>query len=233
MLSIRTLVSAVAISFVALAPTAMAASPFTPFGGATLVPDGASLVSDLSNTDPGDDYSGIDFSVPSDMTFADITELSTTFNVTDDDCAGGSPRYQVNVETPTGTKNIFVYLGPLPSFTDCPTGDIASGNLIGSLEPRYDLSQLGGSFYGTYAEALVLAGSYEVSGVQLVVDSGWAMPDQEQTVIVTNPVVTFDAPTSKDQCKDGGWQSFSSQAFKNQGDCVSFFASNGKAKGNP
>jgi hypothetical protein len=35
--------------------------------------------------------------------------------------------------------------------------------------------------------------------------------------------VVFDAPplpTSKDQCKDGGWQGFAQ--FKNQGDCVSF-----------
>jgi hypothetical protein len=41
--------------------------------------------------------------------------------------------------------------------------------------------------------------------------------------------VVFDAPvlpTSKDQCKDGGWQSFG--VFKNQGDCVSFVASHGK-----
>lgn len=29
----------------------------------------------------------------------------------------------------------------------------------------------------------------------------------------------------KDQCKNGGWQS---TGFKNQGDCVSFFATGGK-----
>lgn len=29
------------------------------------------------------------------------------------------------------------------------------------------------------------------------------------------------APTSKDQCKDGGWQQFDHPAYKNQGDCVS------------
>jgi hypothetical protein len=33
-------------------------------------------------------------------------------------------------------------------------------------------------------------------------------------------------PTSKDQCKNGGWQSYST--FKNQGDCVSFVATGGK-----
>ncbi len=33
-------------------------------------------------------------------------------------------------------------------------------------------------------------------------------------------------PTSKDQCKTGGWQTFSQ--FQNQGDCVSFVATKGK-----
>jgi hypothetical protein len=35
--------------------------------------------------------------------------------------------------------------------------------------------------------------------------------------------VVFDAPlapTSRDQCKDGGWRNY--QQFKNQGDCVSY-----------
>jgi hypothetical protein len=33
-------------------------------------------------------------------------------------------------------------------------------------------------------------------------------------------------PTSKDQCKNGGWKNF--LGFKNQGDCVSFVATGGK-----
>jgi hypothetical protein len=35
-------------------------------------------------------------------------------------------------------------------------------------------------------------------------------------------------PTSKDQCKNGGWKTFTNPAFKNQGDCVSFVATEGK-----
>jgi hypothetical protein len=35
-------------------------------------------------------------------------------------------------------------------------------------------------------------------------------------------------PTSKDQCKNGGWQSFASQGFKNQGDCVSYVSTGGR-----
>jgi hypothetical protein len=33
-------------------------------------------------------------------------------------------------------------------------------------------------------------------------------------------------PSSKDDCKDGGWQTFNDPAFKNQGDCVSWFNHN-------
>jgi hypothetical protein len=33
-------------------------------------------------------------------------------------------------------------------------------------------------------------------------------------------------PTSKDQCKKGGWQNWGG-LFKNQGDCVSFVATGG------
>jgi DNA-binding beta-propeller fold protein YncE len=33
-------------------------------------------------------------------------------------------------------------------------------------------------------------------------------------------------PTSKDQCKDGGWRDY--PGFKNQGDCVSFVATGGR-----
>jgi hypothetical protein len=39
-------------------------------------------------------------------------------------------------------------------------------------------------------------------------------------------------PTSTDQCKDGGWMTFTNPSFKNQGDCVSYVATNGRNPGN-
>ena len=42
-------------------------------------------------------------------------------------------------------------------------------------------------------------------------------------------------PTSKDQCKNGGWQNYvdnNGTPFKNQGDCVSFVATGGKNPAN-
>jgi choice-of-anchor C domain-containing protein len=50
---------------------------------------------------------------------------------------------------------------------------------------------------------------------------------------IDNVVVTEDMPT-KDDCKQGGWQTMIDTAgngFKNQGDCVSFFATKGKNLG--
>jgi hypothetical protein len=36
------------------------------------------------------------------------------------------------------------------------------------------------------------------------------------------PPPTSGPPTSKDQCKNGGWKSFTNPSFKNQGQCVAF-----------
>jgi hypothetical protein len=40
-------------------------------------------------------------------------------------------------------------------------------------------------------------------------------------------------PLDKDECKKGGWMTFNSPSFRNQGDCVSFVVSNGRAQRNP
>ncbi len=50
---------------------------------------------------------------------------------------------------------------------------------------------------------------------------------------IDNVVITETVPTKSD-CKDGGWQSMIDNAgnhFKNQGDCVSYFATGGKNLG--
>ena len=52
-------------------------------------------------------------------------------------------------------------------------------------------------------------------------------------VAVTEEIPT-EEPSTKDDCKDGGWESMTDTAgnsFKNQGDCVSFFATKGKNLG--
>jgi hypothetical protein len=56
-------------------------------------------------------------------------------------------------------------------------------------------------------------------------------PGAFTTPLTNGRATVFDAPvlpTSKDQCKDGGWRNFGS-TFKNQGDCVNFVATHGKS----
>jgi len=54
--------------------------------------------------------------------------------------------------------------------------------------------------------------------------AGAAVFRNEQGDIVVTDASSL--PTAKDQCKKGGWQRYG--VFKNQGDCVSFVATNGK-----
>jgi hypothetical protein len=64
-------------------------------------------------------------------------------------------------------------------------------------------------------------------------DSGWGA-DGTGTVALRLSVKS----QSKEDCKNSGWTTMTNPSngdkpFKNQGDCVSYYASNGKAKGNP
>lgn len=195
----RLITTAAAIVLAAvLVPAALAATA-TPFGGATTAGGVLRLVSNTGDAGATNDFSGASFAGTGVTTFASITTLSTEFNVTDDDCAGGSPRLQVRVQTPAGEKNVFVYLGPTPSFSGCSQNIwIASGNLIGAADGRYDTSQVqAGTQVSTHAQALALVATYQVIGISLVVDSGWALTDKEQTVDVRNVKVnasTFFEP---------------------------------------
>lgn len=243
---IRKLIAGLTLGLGALslsAAPAAAATSYTLFGEAAVTTEGSNtVIQAVSDNDPG--FGGIGFEVPEGTTFADLTTLSTDYNVTDDDCGGGSPRFQLNVDTNddgTSDGNIWVYLGPSPNFTDCPAGWQTSGNLIGNADAgRYDFTSLGGPL-GTYADAPVDVLNGKILGIQLVIDSSWSADatnaDGEQTVLFDNvtingdvydfePVLTY--PASKDECKKNGWKSFTGVVFKNQGDCVSFVATGGR-----
>lgn len=216
-------------------------SGYTLQGGAQYVSPGnnsnraVKLTANIGNTTPTDDYSVIDFGVSSGLTFADLNNLSTDYKFIEGTCGGGSPRFQINLLDPnTNTvKNVFVYIGPAPNYTGCPMNIWQnSGNLLAAGK-TVDTTQLGGTFYQSVADAQAAYGSYQVTGIQLVADTFGAT----QTVLVDNvrinsTVYTFEAD-SKEACKDGGWQNFTFAPgpFKNQGDCVSYFATGGKNKG--
>lgn len=67
-------------------------------------------------------------------------------------------------------------------------------------------------------------------------ESGTAVPANagngyllDNVMLSSSVPVVNTTPTSKDQCKNGGWQTFNAPTFKNQGQCVSYLQSNDNA----
>jgi hypothetical protein len=217
--------------------TAVAQDGYNLFGNATPVHPGHNSDTAIQLSPVG----GINFDetmvTTPVTTLATLQNLATDYMFTTGSCGLGSPRFQINVATETGTKNIFVYIGPPPNYTGCAedvwvsTGDLLEAALF------VDTSQLpGGTFYDTWASALAKYGTLTVSGIQLVSDN------TNQIVLVDNVMInattfTFESdvvdPSDKERCKNGGWEDFTAAPgpFKNQGDCVSYFATGGKNKG--
>ena len=223
--------SAVALASAFIIPGIVlaAASGYSLFGDATLVSPGfnSPTAAQIRSSSAAPGYGGIDFSIPAGLTVADLNKLSTDYQFTAGSCGGGAPRFQVIVTTPSGSKNISVYIGPPPNYTGCPQNIWSNtGNL---LQPAslVDATQLGGSFYEPYFQVQAAYGSYPVTGVQLVTDASWffsggAQTMQADNVMINDATFTFE---SADSCKNGGWQSFTAAPgpFKNQGACVSYF----------
>ena len=225
----------VALALIQSAP-ASAAPTYTLFADAMLVHAGHASNTAVQLRSAGTGYGGIDFDTPSGMTVSQLNDLSTDYNFTAGSCGGGSPRFQINV----AGGNIFVYIGPPPNYTGCTMNSwLNTGDLL-TPASLVDTSQLsGGSFYDTWATAQARYGTLAITGIQLVADGAWAVAGGVQTVLVDNVMInttvyTFEgvALTDKDQCKDGGWETFTSAPgpFKNQGDCVSSVATGGKNK---
>ena len=221
---------ALAVALAAVPISAGAASGYTLFGDAQLVSPGNNSPTgvQLRSTFVPAGFGGIDFAIPSGTTFGSISNLGTDYKFTAASCGGGSPRFQINVDG----KNAFVYVGPPPSYTGCVMNTWVSTGNLATPAGFVDTSQLpGGAFYDTFAAADLKYGSDTVTGIQLVIDSGWFFK-ATQTVIVDNVMINDTTYTfeSKDSCKDGGWETFKSAPgpFNNQGECVSFFASGDK-----
>ena len=64
------------------------------------------LVSNTGDAETANDASGLAVVNSGVTTFATLKTLAAQYNVTDDDCGGGSPRFQIAF----GDKNAFVYL---------------------------------------------------------------------------------------------------------------------------
>ena len=138
-------------------------------------------------------YSSVSFTPSASMLVSDITNLAANYAFTTGDCHGGALRWSVG----TSSGNVFVYYGATPSFTDCRSVSQSGVNLLSTTSAvRVDTSQVGGTFYDTWAHAMDLVGSEPVTSVSLVLDGGWG---GDQVVDLTNATVdnqTFTMPAS-------------------------------------
>jgi hypothetical protein len=121
--------------------------------------------------------------------------------------------------------------------------------------PRFDVSTTDGLFFlgcnnvtptinadgtatYTFTAATIAAAGGQVPFPTGTITALDVLIDVEGTADLTDITVNGQAqtpvvvPISKDQCKNGGWRSFSNPSFKNQGDCVSFVATGGRNPAN-
>jgi hypothetical protein len=173
--------AAVSVFVLAGAIPASAAGSFTLFGDATRVHPGFNSHTAIQLRSAGSGFGGIDFKVPSGMTFGQVQNLGADYQFTAGSCGGGAPRFQINVDG----KNAFVYIGPPPNYTGCPQNVWQDTGNLATPASFVDTSQLpGGTFYDTFAAADLKYGSDVVTGIQLVTDAGWMFGTQ--TVLVDN-----------------------------------------------
>ena len=215
---------------------AAAATGYSLFGDAQIVSPGHNSAHAAQATSTGSNaFGGVDFTVPAGLTVSQLSNLASDYNPTVGTCGLGSPRFSVEVTNGSTTGNLFFYIGPPPNYNACPPGWTLSGNLA-SPANLVDATQLGGAFYEPYALVQTTYGSYTVLDISLVVD-GPNQTVQFDNTQINQTTYTYEPPPTKADCKNGGWQNFDGQngspgPFKNQGDCVSFFATNGKNGGN-
>lgn len=121
-------------------------------------------------------------------------------------CLGGSPRF--NITATNGTTSTTYFLG------------------CNNVAPTTNTD---GTLTYTFTAATIAAGGNQVTVPTGTITSASVLIDVQGTADLTK--ITFNGqdevpaagPTSKNACKHGGWKSFTSPSFRNQGECVSFF----------
>jgi hypothetical protein len=155
---------------------------------------------DATNAAAGADITGLEGQT---FTSASFTLASAS------QCHGGSPRFDVV------TSDGLFFLG--------------CNNVIPT-------TNADGSVTYTFNAATIAAGGNQVAVPTGTIQAIDILIDIQGTADISNITVNgvlqepapATTPTSKDQCKNGGWKTFTNPSFKNQGDCVSFVATHGK-----
>jgi len=153
------------------------------------------------------------------VVFADVTNSGpfpsvATFNLTDiatlSRTSAHTARFSIDFKTGPANDLVKIYIDGALEITGTTWEDYY----------RYDPEQAGnGNVVPTTQKLLFREG-----GAPFPLNLGNGFLVDGVTLSSSSPV---GPPTSKDQCKNGGWQTFDNPTFNNQGDCVSFVATGG------
>lgn len=104
------------------------------------------------------------------------------------------------------------------SYTDPDWATLISGNaLSGDPYAGHDILSFSVQTGSAWADGF----TGQVDGLRIELSDGSVANVNFESGVLT--------PVSKDQCKDGGWMTFNSPTFTNQGQCVSYITSNDHA----
>ena len=198
--------SAIALVFASSAAAALVPGVFDP--GATGCPTSTYSNGVLSLAKPCPDATNA--AAGADITgFTGATFATASFTLSNPaDCHGGSPRFDVYTSVQS------------PFFLGC-NNVTPTTNSDGTVTYNFDAASIaaaGGQVpfpTGTITDVAVIIDVQGTADVSNITVNG--------TSEVPAPVVT-GPPTSKNDCKHGGWKSFTNPSFKNQGKCVSYVA---------
>lgn len=251
------LVAMLAFSLSTAAATTVVVTPTMPqgWGQADTRPGGSvSIVADptapggsaaLQLSTDGTNAAKAQYIHGADTPLAQVTTLSYFTRQVAGQAGIAAPSYQLLVDlngAGAGGFTTFVY------------EPYENGTVVANTWQQWDVS--GGQFWSsrsfTEGTCSVQAGAggtyfYTLSGLQaacpnaVVIGFGVNVGSYNPSYLVEADLVNFNGtvydfelfmvPTSKDQCKKGGWENLtdaSGQPFKNQGDCVSYVATGGK-----
>lgn len=139
-------------------------------------------------------YSYLKFTFATPVPFEQITTLSTDYQFSAGDCWGGSLRWAFYFQD--GSAPAYVYYGTDQStdFTSCKSGsgDQTGLNILGAAfqgDARYEVQGWGAPTYRPYADLLAAKSGKLVTGVNLILDSGWLGTEVLAATYPLNPTV--------------------------------------------
>jgi hypothetical protein len=136
-------------------------------------------------------------------TFGALSEVETQFNVTQGICAGGAPRWAIDLASPTKPKQsqfLIVYFdNSHQPYGGCESGLQQETNIIDNPATGWFVGNADSA--STYSEVLASYGSWKLVDIEVIVDAGWAQTGQPnpnvQQVLLQNLKVnssTFFVP---------------------------------------